>query len=341
MIIYLLLLGVLIVVMAAIGALIKPGTFNIPSRFAAAKLLLLATIGVALVALFVFWPRCVVEGSMVDTPQGPRPIESLAAGEKVWSRTAAGEITVGTVVAIERHLVFWFLRLTFTDGRRLEVTPSHPFATESGWKKAGALSPAEWVNGRFEALRVSKSQTLIEPTIVYDITVHPHANFFANGILVHNKSPFRGDSQAIGDTRSVISAMHTFASANCGFFPRDLTDATFEDGTPISIPNYPTNAPSFLGGDLGRPGPYAKSGYEREYTPFGTPDDIPPECAPDSVLAYCYTSHPGEHLLPTSWFDHRYRSFVATSNGAIYFDAQGRDLSCVDGQPPPYAVPLE
>jgi hypothetical protein len=37
----------------------------------------------------------------------------------------------------------------------------------------------------------------------------------------------------------------------------------------------------------------------------------------------------------------RYRSFVGTSDGKVYVDPWGRGLFCIDGKPPPHAVPLE
>ena len=58
------------------------------------------------------------------------------------------------------------------------------------------------------------------------------------------------EAQAIGDTRSVISAEQTYASANCGFFS-DL-DNLSRPG--IGIPNYPAQAPEFVGRDSGRSG---------------------------------------------------------------------------------------
>jgi len=93
-----------------------------------------------------------------------------------------------------------------------------------------------------------------------------------DGLLPTGRSN-SGESQAIGDTRSVISALTTYASHNCGFYPAHLTDVTREDGTPIAIPSYPDDAPQFLGGDLARASPYVKEGYRRIYQPFGRPDE--------------------------------------------------------------------
>ena len=70
--------------------------------------------------------------------------------------------------------------------------------------------------------------------------------------LLPGGRPAAREAQTIGDTRSVMSGLMTYASENCGFFPAHLTDLTRWDGTPIAIPNYPDDAPEFLGGDLAR-----------------------------------------------------------------------------------------
>lgn len=318
-------------------------------------ILWIIALGGGFVMLFLFFQpllRCIVEGTPVDTPSGPKPIEDLKVGDQVWSRTHNGTLSPSTVVSVERDETLRYLRFTFVDGRRLEVTASHPIATGTGWTEAGDLSPEQAMMGRFGNLDITAIETVLSWQAVYDISVEPHSNFFANGVLVHNKSPSRPQGRAIGDTRTVISALVTYASANCGFFPGDLTDTTREDGTPIAIPNYPDEAPEFMGRDLGQPSPYVKSGYRRTYQTFGRPEDIPPECAQNSVFDFCYASHPLQtfrsHLaedlprwLAESLYFEKFHSFVATSDGAIYMDPEGRDLSCTDGKPPPYAVPLQ
>ena len=54
--------------------------------------------------------------------------------------------------------------------------------------------------------------------------------------LLPGGRPAAREAQTIGDTRSVMSGLMTYASENCGFFPAHLTDLTRWDGTPIAIP---------------------------------------------------------------------------------------------------------
>ena len=133
------------------------------------------------------------------------------------------------------------------------------------------------------------------------------------------------EAQAIGDTRSVISAEQTYASANCGFFS-DLVNLCRNGGdcAGIGIPNYPTNAPEFVGGDLGRNSTYPKSGYDRFWEPIGTaPSNLDlTRCDPASQIDYCY------HSTPTNPGLSGVRGFMGSATGAIYITQDGTPVAC-------------
>jgi len=132
------------------------------------------------------------------------------------------------------------------------------------------------------------------------------------------------EAQAIGDTRSVISAEQTYASANCGFFS-DLINLCRNGGdcAGVGIPNYPTNAPEFVGGDLGRNTTYPKSGYDRQWAPVGTPPTIDTtRCDPNSEVDYCY------HATPTNQGLSGVRGFMGSATGAIYITQDGQLVAC-------------
>ena len=93
------------------------------------------------------------------------------------------------------------------------------------------------------------------------------------------------EAQAVGDTRAVMSSSATYAASTCGEFAPSLLCMTTGS---ICIPNYPANAPIFLGGDLAQPVPYTKTGYVRNYIPGpGVPGQLGANCDPGSVLDYC------------------------------------------------------
>lgn len=132
------------------------------------------------------------------------------------------------------------------------------------------------------------------------------------------------EAQAIGDSRAVIAAQQTYAASNCGFFA-DLPNLCRNGGNcnnTIGIPNYPANAPEFIGGDLGRTSPYVKTGYTRTLAENGRATNTPGHCDPASLLDYCYHSEPAD-VGRTG-----VRSFSATSAGAIYMDPSGAAIAC-------------
>jgi prepilin-type N-terminal cleavage/methylation domain-containing protein len=132
------------------------------------------------------------------------------------------------------------------------------------------------------------------------------------------------EAQAIGDTRTVMSASATYASVNCGVFAPSLSCMTNEGGGAICIPNYPAAAPTFLGADVARTTPYIKSGYNRDYMAVGAAAGMGPACDPGSVIDYCYIASPQSMLTGV-------RSFSGGASGAIFMDPGGVPLPC----PPP------
>ena len=132
------------------------------------------------------------------------------------------------------------------------------------------------------------------------------------------------EAQAIGDTRSVISAEQTYASANCGFFS-DLVNLCRNGGNcaGVGIPNYPLNAPEFVGGDLGRTTTYTKSGYDRAWEPVGTAPVVDTtRCDANSQTDYCYHSTPSNVGLTGV------RGFMGSATGAIYITQDGSMVAC-------------
>jgi len=122
----------------------------------------------------------------------------------------------------------------------------------------------------------------------------------------------------------VISAEQTYASANCGFFS-DLINLCRNGGdcAGVGIPNYPTNAPEFVGGDLGRTSPYPKSGYDRQFVPVNSPPTIDTtRCDDLSEVDYCY------HSTPTNQGLSGVRGFMGSATGAIYITQDGQPVAC-------------
>lgn len=131
------------------------------------------------------------------------------------------------------------------------------------------------------------------------------------------------EAQAIGDTRTVMSANAAYASANCGLYAANMLCMTNDGGGAICIPNYPVQAPNFLGADLGRNTPYSKSGYNRDYVPNGNAAGVDANlCDPNSILDFCYVSAPAQIGMTGV------RGFLGGSAGAIFQDETGAAIPC-------------
>lgn len=110
---------------------------------------------------------CFVKGTLVDTPAGPKPIETLKVSD--WVVNAFG---VGVVKETQRNIASELVRVYLSNGTTIDCTPEHPFFTKRGWTKAVALRTSDKVFSAHETMRLlrrsprswlSKSKTLFRP----------------------------------------------------------------------------------------------------------------------------------------------------------------------------------
>ncbi|HEU4411960.1 MAG TPA: Hint domain-containing protein [Polyangiaceae bacterium] len=143
--------------------------------------------------------RCFVAGTLVATPSGPRPIESLAVGDEVWSLDpGVGELVRRRVVALHRGLVRE-VRTLRAGGRSLRgVTPSHPvysqtraaFVPVRELREGEALLALEGAGAAPQTIdAVAADERAAAEIAIYNLSVEgPEHTYFADGLLVHNKS---------------------------------------------------------------------------------------------------------------------------------------------------------
>lgn len=129
---------------------------------------------------------CVAQGTLVECPTGPRPIEALRVGDVVWGfDLAAGRRIETTIRHIRRGQAAETLR--FVGG--LRVTPEHPIWARGTWKAAEAVQPTDPLLGFDGQLRpAGRVERETGAATVFDLTTDEPHNFFAGGRLVHNKS---------------------------------------------------------------------------------------------------------------------------------------------------------
>ena len=145
---------------------------------------------------------CFARGTLVATPTGEVRIEAIKTGDEVLSYDHdAQTVVAGMVTATAEHEEADFGALSV--GSTLHVTDNHPIFAD------GRYTPAGEVRGQAVLCELVGENAWPRTAIaafsplgrgpVYDITVTPHHNFFAGGILVHNKSyGFDGSAPGIG-----------------------------------------------------------------------------------------------------------------------------------------------
>ncbi len=197
--------------------------------------LITVTVVVGFSVLVFLLPSCIVEGTPIDTPSGSCKIEDLRVGDEVWTRAPSGELQVGRVRAVHSAWSMAQRMIVLPDGRTLNTTAQHPVATETGWKLAGQLEVGESVWSR-EGWRTIAALTNTDSLVrVFDLEVEPNPNFFANGVLVHNKigpafpwesrGDYASEASAISSVRNIVTSQISYSStAGEGSYATSLTD---------------------------------------------------------------------------------------------------------------------
>src|SRR6185436_1936276 len=185
----------------------------------------LSIVAAILVALALATSRnCVVEGEKVDTPAGPQPIESLREGDRVLTSGPSGRLELGWIVARRQSTARVWRKLQMDGGSILRVTEAHPVSTERGWIAAGKLSVGDRVRTRDGVRPIAAIQERSGDVRVFDLTVEPNPNFFASGVLVHNKT-----TDAVVHRRSVSHVLRTLALAQEDFRNNDRDNNRAQD----------------------------------------------------------------------------------------------------------------
>src|ERR1043166_7178419 len=174
-----------------------------------------AVVVIALILLMAI-PSCITEGTLVETPDGPRAIETLSPGDAVWSLTPSGRRVVGRVRGADSAWRWYTFHVQLADGCAVRATSSHPLAVPAGWARVEAVEIGGSVRCVHGWTTVASKEVKRELVRVWDLEVDPNPNFFAGGVLVHNKSSVR-----LSNERSASVALRTVATAEADFQSND------------------------------------------------------------------------------------------------------------------------
>ncbi len=127
-------------------------------------------------------PICLAVGTLIDTPVGPVPVQSLSVGTRVWTINQAGVRTAQPLIQIGQTVVpatYQMVHLVLSDGRELWVSPGHP--TTDG-RAVGQLQVGDFLDG---ARLLSVERVSYTGTATYDILPAGDTGaYWANGILL-------------------------------------------------------------------------------------------------------------------------------------------------------------
>lgn len=152
---------------------------------------------------------CFAAGTKVVMSNGScKNIEKIRSGEFVQSyNESSNKIEVKEVLLTEESSSDQFIEIEFEDGTVNKNTPTHPYFVKSkGWSSFDyneALNSYgisvekleegdivfQLVDGKLKELKIKRIKKFSETIKVYNLSnIKDNHNFFANGILVHNRS---------------------------------------------------------------------------------------------------------------------------------------------------------
>ncbi len=131
---------------------------------------------------FLTCPICLSEGTLIDTPNGPTPVEMLQIGAQIWTADRAGNRVKAELLQTSRTsvpAVHKVVHVVLDDGREVYASPGHP--TADG-RALGDIAVGDKLDGAIVIVA-----SLVPYTHEYTYDVLPSGDtgqYWANGILL-------------------------------------------------------------------------------------------------------------------------------------------------------------
>jgi hypothetical protein len=139
-------------------------------------------------------PVCFAGGTKITMGNGKlKNIEEIKVGETVRSYDVNKHNVVNSKVTQVFHhsskdVSNGYLIMTIEGGHELKVTPNHPLYVNGQWKEAGTLRAGDQLlNESNKKERIIAIKKVIAQIPVFNLEVNQYHDYFAEGVLVHNK----------------------------------------------------------------------------------------------------------------------------------------------------------
>lgn len=142
------------------------------------------------VGLSWFYGGCFIAGTKVSTPSGDVPIERIQVGDFVFSYDNKSNLVLPKKVEKVLHHAAQ-PRLYYTFNGRLTATEKHPLYVNGNWTHACKIKKGDKLtklDGGYETVVSIANRKDSIP--FYNLKVADTHNYYAEGILSHNKCPF-------------------------------------------------------------------------------------------------------------------------------------------------------
>ncbi|MER6122227.1 polymorphic toxin type 27 domain-containing protein [Streptomyces sp. NPDC001795] len=137
--------------------------------------------------------RCFPAGTKVATESGPKSIEDIKVGDRVWSQDqVTGKKSLQPVLNLFRHTVDSLVRIRTADGQ-VEATDSHRFwVRDRGWVEAGELRAGDTLEARDGGSTQVLGTTVVKGSVeVFNFEVARNHTYYvytgSTPVLVHNE----------------------------------------------------------------------------------------------------------------------------------------------------------
>ena len=154
---------------------------------------------------------CFPSSTMIKTASGSYRIDSFKDGDIVLTyNKATGLVTEGRILKHVSHAPKSIWEFHFEDGRKIRTTEVHSFLVNGKWVQAKNIISGQYISvlneqGKVEDSKVIISRETAEIEPVYNLIVSKGYSFFADGVISHSFTYFRG-------TRSLIWSIRNFLS---------------------------------------------------------------------------------------------------------------------------------